>query len=51
MKLNALPLKLNSLIAKNYVKLSKNCVVDSLEYSGDLELEDGCMIKELIKIA
>ena len=38
-------------LCAHHVKLSKNCVVDSLEYSGDLELEDGCMIKELIKIA
>ena len=32
------------------VKLSKNCIVDSLEYSGELELEDGCIVKELIRI-
>ena len=45
----AAQLNCKKLCAQN-VKLSKNCIVDTLEYSGNLDLEDGCIIKELIKI-
>ena len=32
------------------IKLSKKCEIDVLEYSGTLQLENGCVVKELIKL-
>ena len=32
------------------VKLFKKCEIDVLEYSGNLEIENGCIIKEIIKL-
>ena len=31
-------------------KLSKNCVIDSLEYTGEIVIESGCTINKMVKI-
>ena len=32
------------------IKLSKKCEIDVIEYSGTLDLENGCVVKEIIKL-
>ena len=32
------------------VKLAKTCVIDYLEYSGKLEMENGATVKEIVKL-